>query len=115
MVMTPTPPIFVVEDIDIGIFDSLEDAQRFLEPWSIKARAGKIYDAEGRLIEAKADNTRVTLFLAEDMPLHADELTSFLRRFLQVIGEPVGSDLNCDLRALVEACRGRLIRRKKHL
>ena len=67
-------PIFVAEGLDIRIFDSVEDAERSLEPWWVEEGLGKIYDAQGRSLGLKVSNKRVSIFLKEEDPTSTDEL-----------------------------------------
>jgi hypothetical protein len=107
VVMNPRPPIFILEELDVAVFDSMEDAERFLEPWQIKKGGGRIFDADGRLIRAEVSGYRVVLTLAEERPSHAHELEDVLRRYLKAIGDIAADSSKCDLPCLVDACRRR--------
>ena len=101
----PTPPIFIVEGLDVTVHRSVEDAQSWLEPWWIKQKEGVAYDAEGRLLHLKISKRHISMTLAEEEPKHPSGLESILRRFLKAIGEPIGDDLLCTLPCLVEFCQ----------
>lgn len=102
----PKCPIFVVEGLDnVNVFDTVEDAQRFLEPWWVKQKEGAVYDAEGRLLRLDTDKIRVTISIEEEEPMHANELENILRSYLKAGGEPIGNDVSCNLPCLVEFCR----------
>ena len=47
------PPIIVVEGFDVTLHSSLEDAERFLEPWWARQHEGAIYDAAGHCLTAE--------------------------------------------------------------
>jgi len=60
------PPIIVNNRGDVGIFDSVERAERDLEPIDIRNGEYVIYDSEGRLVECVI----TTRFLNETVRLH---------------------------------------------
>ena len=99
----PKPPIFVVEGLDIGIYDSVKDAAQALEPWWVQQKEGSVYDAEGRLLTPEISGPRVVELIPEDPPAHAGELETALRAFLKEIGEAISDDPNCTLPCLVDA------------
>ncbi|MBI4950304.1 MAG: hypothetical protein HY955_09195 [Deltaproteobacteria bacterium] len=102
----PAVPIFVVEGLDdVYVYETIEDAQRSLEPWWVKQKEGAVYDAEGRLLRLETDNIRVTIHLEEMEPTHASKLENTLKSYLKAIGEPIGDDIICNLACLVEFCR----------
>lgn len=99
----PTPPIFVIEDRDVGVYESVQEVQLHLEPVFIAENVA--YDAQGRLLRLETDGRRVTVSLAEHEPTHASELEGAIREFLKWMKEPMADDPTCDLPCLVEACR----------
>ena len=98
-------PIIVAEGLDISFFQTVEDAERSLEPWWVEENLGKVYDAQGRLLRLQAGDRRVSILSWGIEPTHAEELKSLLREFLKVTNDSVHIDPNCDLSCLVEACR----------
>jgi len=100
----PVPPIFIVEGLDVSVHDSVESAQRWLEPWWVEQKLGKVYDSVGTLLKLKITGKRVLILPGEQTAGHAKELESILRRFLKEIGEPIDDDLSCDLEYLVKYC-----------
>lgn len=98
-------PIFVAEGLDIGIFETVEDAERSLEPWWVEEGLGRVYDAQGRLLVLKVKGKRVSIQSSELEPSHVEEMKSLLREYLKVRSAPEGNDQNCDLPCLVEVCR----------
>lgn len=101
----PIPPIFLVEDLDVGIFISLEDAELQLEPFVVQQGRDVAYDAQGRPLRLETDGSRVRISLVHDEPTHAGDLTAILRQYLKEKNEPLADDPTCDLSSLVEACR----------
>ena len=98
-----TPPFFLVDGLDVGVFASLRDVELFLEPAYLHETV--VYDAKGRLIRPESNGNRINASLLEDESEHARELETALRDFLIAIREPVGGDPTCNLDCLVEACR----------
>ena len=99
----PVTPIVVIEDIDVSIYASVEDAQIDIEPIDVKTGGLVAYDAEGRLLRLETNGFSVTISLAEDESRHAVELENALRNFLKALNEPIGDDPKCDL-ALSRQC-----------
>lgn len=79
-----TAPIFVTEGLDIRMFQSPEEAERWLEPWWVREDRGKVYDAEGRLLKLKVGDKRVIILSWEAEPVHAEDLRALLSAFLQI-------------------------------
>lgn len=101
----PMSPIFVVEDLDIGIFNSVEDTELQLEPIDVKKGSYKAYDAKGRLLKLETDRKRVKISLAEIQPSHAGDFEAAIREFLKAMNETKAYDRESDLPSLVEACQ----------
>lgn len=95
------PPILVFAGGDVDIFESVEDAVRYIEWPSIVEERTVAYDSEGRLLKLEAPGERATGFLgvkaysvnkpititsAEVEPSHQDELGRLLRDFLERVG-----------------------------
>jgi hypothetical protein len=95
------PPIFVVEGLDISVHDTVESAERSLEPWWVNEECGSVFDASGRLIQLKAGKHRVRIESWEEVPAHADELRSFLSDYLKLKGHPREQSANAELSDLV--------------
>ena len=49
-----TPPIIVVDDMDIMMFASIEEAEQSIEPVDAQAGDFVAYDAEGRVLRFDA-------------------------------------------------------------
>jgi hypothetical protein len=98
-------PIFVAEGLDIRIFQSIEDAERSLEPWWVEENLGKVYDAQGRLLRLQTGDKRVRILSWEAEPAHAGELKALLREFLKATNNSERFAQHCDLPCLVEACQ----------
>src|SRR6267142_492460 len=102
---TPTPPIFIVDGLDVGVFASVDDAVLQLEAVDVNNGEYSSYDAEGRSLRLTTDGERVIAQLAETEPSHADELSTVLRDFLKAVGVDGVDDCSCDLQCLVEISR----------
>lgn len=102
---TVTPPIFIVDGLDIGVFESLRDVELHLEPIGLKNETREIYDSEGRLIRVEAKGNRIIAVVEEPNPKHARELEAALRGFLAEMNEPLAADPGCDLSCLVNAAQ----------
>lgn len=74
------PPIFVCEPNDLLVFESVESATSFTEPYDTDN--GVVYDAEGRLLAFQTDGPgrlwekRVVLHERESEPTHETELSA---------------------------------------
>ncbi|PTU29146.1 hypothetical protein [Stenotrophobium rhamnosiphilum] len=101
--LTPQPPIFVIEDLDVLLFKCVEEAQRFLEPWWVIEKRGVIFDALGVQLSAEigAENASVTL---KPDSSHASDLEKLLRNHLIALGEISAQDSECGLDSLVRRC-----------
>jgi hypothetical protein len=88
-----TPPIFVHGD-DLLTFESVEEAESYLEPVDVHPDE-QGYDSEGRLLEVVVrgevrrgwisidqSHARVELVPAEEVPSHAEELRAVLGDWL---------------------------------
>lgn len=45
-------PIIVIEGHDVSLYSSIEEVEKWLEPWWIKQNEGSIYDASGHRLTA---------------------------------------------------------------
>lgn len=80
------PPIIVIESGDADIFETLEEAVRYLEPYDVDKFVG--YDSEGRLLRFIATSPRITIESAEEPPRHAEDARKALIKFLQDVSAP---------------------------
>jgi hypothetical protein len=95
------PPIVVFVGGDVDIFESVEDAVRYIEWPSIVEERTAAYDSEGRSLKLEAPGERstgllgvkaysvnkpITIASAEVEPSHQDELGRLLREFLERVG-----------------------------
>jgi len=72
------PPFIVDDSGDLSIFESVEEAERYLEPNDVEPGKCLAYDSEGRCLEgfdeSKWFRHRVRLGPREGQPTHAPEL-----------------------------------------
>jgi hypothetical protein len=96
-------PIFINEMGDISVFDSVEDAERYLEPIDVANNEYVGYDSEGRLLQLTVtDANRVSIRSSEPIPKHAVELRESLIWFLSYVGVSERWLSSAPLRELVE-------------
>ena len=84
------PPIIIItsDDLHVEQYDSIEHAERFLDPSTAQYNYFKGYDSEGRLLHVqsiftKHEGLKVKISVAESKPNHTKELKSLLRETLQ--------------------------------
>lgn len=95
-------PIIIDESGDISVFDSLESAERSLEPIDILNGEFVGYDAEGRLLNIVPNGFIAKISLAELDPTHVDNLEKVLRDlFLDVDPSPEWV-INASLEELIQ-------------
>lgn len=95
-------PIFVVEGLDVMVFDSKQAAEQFLEPWWIKKGLGSVYDSEGRLLKLIVEDSTVKISSSEEIPMHIGELKKILFDFLKITRNDQYLDPNYELSYLVK-------------
>jgi len=98
----PEPPIFILEGHDVGIFDSLRQAQNQLEPVDVKAGIYQGYDAHGRRLGISTDGRDIFMEVMERAPTDFSSLENELRAYLLSLGENGAGEVGCDLPCLVE-------------
>ena len=89
-------PIVVDDCGDIDVFQTLEDAESYVEVVDIVNGTAVAFDSEGRLLKGHEERNGLIsrglkLELAEAEPLHAADLRGRLIRCLGTLGEPVVS------------------------
>lgn len=91
------PPIIVNDHGDVSIFQSIEDAERYLESPDVLENRYAAYDSEGRLLTLKAPKPETSKFLGiqlisvdkvaissdESQPQHSEVLKDVLRKLLK--------------------------------
>jgi hypothetical protein len=81
-------PIIVNEHGNVMFFESVEAAERYLEPIDVENDEYVAYDGEGRLLRLVATSPRITIEDAEAAPAHAHVLRHLLLQFFPAIGIP---------------------------
>ena len=80
------PPIIVDEPGDPDVFESIEDAERYLEPIDVEANRFVAFDGEGRLLRLTSTPRSVTIEAAEEVPNHGEVVRELLIEFLKNCG-----------------------------
>lgn len=106
-------PLFIDNNGDILVFESVQDAENWIEPIDVRNGEYEAFDAEGCLLRLtlekepgfwKFARETVKISSAENEPSHADELRKRLLRFLKVANDrPI--DDNASLSQLVNTAR----------
>ena len=77
-------PILVIGD-DVDVFDSVQDAERYLEPPDVSDTAVRVYDAEGRVLTCVIERrllNEVVRFKETDGPPDVAGLRAALIEFI---------------------------------
>jgi hypothetical protein len=81
------PPIIVNNFGDILVFDSVQEAERYLEPVDVANGEYVAYDSAGTFLELTVTEiNRTVIQPAELTPSHEVELEQALRRFFTNVG-----------------------------
>ena len=96
------PPIIVNETGAIDVFDSVEAAERYLEPIDVAKNRFVAFDSEGRLLRLTATSLRVTIEAAEDPPQHVEDARQLLIKLLGDVGVTEANVSEKSLADLVE-------------
>lgn len=86
-------PIIVTENGDIDIFESVEKAERYIEPIDVKTGDSVFYDSEGRILQASVieDSRGIEKTVIEDgkeYRVNNSELKRILIDFLEYLDYP---------------------------
>ena len=95
-------PIIVDEHGAATIFESVKDAERYLEAVDVENNEYIAYDSEGRLLRLIPTTPRITIRGAEQSPTHSPELRTLLTNLLGYTGVPASSLREATLQELVE-------------
>lgn len=82
-------PVVIDENGDVSVFETVEFAQRALEPTDVINNEYVGYDSEGRLLrlEVPEGGSLVSIREAEHVPQHVDDLRRALGNFLFRAGD----------------------------
>jgi hypothetical protein len=101
------PPIIINEHGSVFLFQSVEDAEMYLEAVDVENNEYVAYDSEGRLLRlVPKPPHEVIIRSAEQEPGHSDELHATLFKFLLYEGAPADRLRQASLRELVEKASG---------
>lgn len=86
-------PIIVAENGDVDIFESVEKAERYIEPIDVKIGDNVFYDSEGRVLRAFVVNDsrgieKTVITSNEDEKINHSELKKILIDFLEYLNYP---------------------------
>ena len=76
------PPIIVDETGYITVFETIEYAERYLEPIDVEEERFVAFDSTGRLLRLTATPRSVHIEAAEEVPNHGDVVRELLIKFL---------------------------------
>jgi hypothetical protein len=95
-------PIIIYNFGDVLIFETVEKAERYIEPIDIDNNEYIAYDSEGRLLRLIVrSRNRVHIEATEAEPNHADEVRKILIDFLAYVGLLRDRLLNATLQDLI--------------
>ena len=102
-----TGPVIVVDNsgIDLVIFDSVDEAQGYLEPIDIQNNEYVVYDSRGRLFKLCTHKNKVVLTMPENPEVRYMQLLDSLKQFLTATGKSTELAHNNDVLMLIDACR----------
>jgi len=84
------PPIFVYEPNDLDVFESVEAAERYIEPIDVKNDEFTFFDSEGRVLNASVviDTKGIERTVIDDTEdqFNKSELKRILVDFLMYLG-----------------------------
>ena len=109
--MTLVPPIFFVEDEVVGVFPSVDDAVRSVDPLDVATT--RAYDAEGRQVVLRVEDDRTVLDVGGSGSPRADEFRAHLiARATEVglVADPSALTLPALVDAFVRASTGEDLR-----
>jgi hypothetical protein len=95
-------PIIVDENGPVYIFETLKDAELYLEPIDVSNNRYVAYDSEGRLLRLRPTEPRVTIESAESIPTHSSELRAALIGYLGYFGVDKDWLAQASLKEMVE-------------
>jgi hypothetical protein len=96
------PPIIIDESGDTDIFESVGNAERYLEPIDVENNMYTGYDSEGRLLALIPTHPRVTITYAEQEPTHKNHLRKILVDFLMQLNFSENDLTDKSLQELIE-------------
>lgn len=95
-------PIFLDESGDVLVFESVQYAERYIEPIDVIKNRCIGYDSEGRLLHfTVTDKKQVSIRSDESEPKHLADLQRMLVRFLTRLGESENWLSNASLQDLI--------------
>jgi hypothetical protein len=80
------PPVIVDESGDTDVFETIEYAERYLEPIDVEEERYVAFDSAGRLLRLSATPQSVHIEAAEEIPNHAEVVHELLLKFLNDCG-----------------------------
>jgi hypothetical protein len=81
-------PIIIDNFGDLLIFESVEKAERYLEPVDVENGEYQAFDRTGRRVRLSTDGLRVRVGPVEEGAPQVEHLRQVLQRFLSAVGVP---------------------------
>ena len=97
------PPVIVDEHGSAMVFESIDDAERYLEPIDIRNQEYVAYDSEGRLLRLIASDFQVTVEAVDLEPQHSSRVRELLVGLLEYTGVESSVLQGKSLQELVES------------
>lgn len=82
------PPIYVAdrEGVDIAVFPTVKDAERYIEPIDAVNQEYVVYDVRGRILAVSVDGSH-TILAASSEEMFLEELVARINDYLLGLGE----------------------------
>lgn len=90
--MTITPPVVVADGLDVMVFRTQDDVERFIEPRDVVGGTYRAWDSSGRALRLDIEHAMcidlapVALSAMLEPPAWANDLATTLRAFLAATG-----------------------------
>jgi hypothetical protein len=101
---TVTPPIVLVDGLDVQFFSSIEAAEGWMEAIDVENGVYHAYDSRGRALVVETKGERVYMAAASEEPPQAHELERLLRDYLRHHLRDIADDPDNTLPRLLDAC-----------
>ena len=91
----------VAEGLDVNFFSNKEYAEKYYEAVDVAEGIFRGYDSDGRLLNITPRGQASEITIAENEPMHIEDLAKLLNEFLVAVGRTPEKD---DIGSLLELC-----------